>query len=271
MRCLWFSSPLNTKINLTPKFQDAAGIWRTEFPRCLRHKGQIYAVNHSEARNADSCVESSVGGGVRVPTMTAAGQSNTSQVESSGLEQSRLQNEVEVMLHRTGSPDPDVEKSSGQANSKALVDDRPDKQVNPGTDPVKPDPVCYQDQQVNPDTNPNSCQDQLVNPISPQAEQVNPRKRNRVNPVNPKSVRAHGRSISREMTLSNVSELCRRHASLPTVTTDADLILDKSCSKRHSINVVATSSSLEEHNMTFLTTNFLSTLLSEGDAQGPML
>ena len=67
MRCLWFSSPLNTKINLTPKFQDAAGIWRTEFPRCLRHKGQIYAVNHSEARNADSCVESSVGGGVRVP------------------------------------------------------------------------------------------------------------------------------------------------------------------------------------------------------------
>ena len=246
MRCLWFSSPLNTKINLTPKFQDAAGIWRTEFPRCLRHKGQIYAVNHSEARNADSCVES-------------------------GLEQSRLQNEVEVMLHRTGSPDPDVEKSSGQANSKVLVDDRPDKQVNPGTDPVKPDPVCYQDQQVNPDTNPNSCQDQLVNPISPQAEQVNPRKRNRVNPVNPKSVRAHGRSISREMTLSNVSELCRRHASLPTVTTDADLILDKSCSKRHSINVVATSSSLEEHNMTFLTTNFLSTLLSEGDAQGPML
>ena len=86
-----------------------------------------------------------------------------------------------------------------------------------------------------------------------------------LNPANverPGSIRANGRSISRENCSKKVTgnETNRRHASLPTSPSD-DVMKNMTSSKRHSIPV----SLPDERPYHFLTASFFSTLLSEAD------
>jgi hypothetical protein len=197
----------------------------------MRHKGQVYAVTQENAES--SFAETSrVVATQNSSTAFQITNDNCHQqkVESSSNGEDKLSTEIEVLFHRS-SESPEQIKPFYPDD----LEHKPLKHVKPNELEHKPLKPANLDQ------------------LRMLSLDLGPKRR---------SIRANGRSISREITTKNVVEMCRRHASLPNVESFKEI--EKR--KRHSINVVAaTPTTSNERHSNFLTSSFFSTLLSDNE------
>ena len=195
----------------------------------MRHKGQVYAVTQENAESSYAETRS-----VAVPQNSstiafqiADDRLQQQKVESNRGELQKVATEIEVIFHRKESPEP----------VKSFYPDGLEHK------PLKP---------VNPDEIENHKPLKIAN-LDDGLKKLNldlgPKRR---------SIRANGRSISREIpTEKKLSETCRRHGSLPNVESFREI----ENGKRHSVNLASTN----DRHLKILTSSFFSSLLSDNE------